>query len=51
MGPRLVLHAGPPLDGPHEVSGALRGAVIGAALYEGWADTPERASACATYVR
>jgi hypothetical protein len=44
MGERMVLHAGPPLAGPHEVSGALRGAVIGAALYEGWADTPDAAA-------
>ncbi len=33
---RMLLHAGPPLDWPR-MSGPLRGAMIGAALYEGWA--------------
>jgi hypothetical protein len=40
LGPRTVLHAGPPLPPGHDVSGALRGTIIGAALYEGWAKTP-----------
>ncbi|HLH23711.1 MAG TPA: DUF1116 domain-containing protein [Chloroflexota bacterium] len=44
LGERTVLHAGPPLAGPHEISGALRGTVIGAALYEGWAETSEAAA-------
>ena len=40
-GMRLT-HAGPPISW-ERASGPLRGAIIGAALYEGWADTPERA--------
>lgn len=43
MTERTVLHAGPPLPRDHRVSGALRGTVVGAALYEGWADTPDQA--------
>jgi hypothetical protein len=39
---RTLLHAGPPLDWA-DASGPMRGAVIGALLYEGWADTPEDA--------
>jgi len=39
MSDRMVLHAGPPLGSGAEVTGALRGAVIGACLYEGWART------------
>ncbi len=37
-----LLHAGPPIDWPR-MSGPLRGAVIGALLFEGWAATPEEA--------
>jgi hypothetical protein len=33
--PRTLLHAGPPL-GWDEMTGPMRGAVVGAALYEGW---------------
>lgn len=33
----LLLHAGPPIEWPW-MSGPLRGAVIGALLFEGWAD-------------
>ena len=36
------LHAGPPVDW-ERASGPLRGALIGAVLFEGLADTPERA--------
>src|SRR5688572_24892883 len=39
---RVLLHAGPPLGWP-EMTGPMQGAAIGAALYEGWADTPEAA--------
>jgi hypothetical protein len=39
---RVLLHAGPPIAWA-DASGPLRGAVIGACLYEGWADTPEDA--------
>jgi hypothetical protein len=38
----LVLHAGPPIEWAR-MSGPLRGAVIGALLYEGLAGTPEEA--------
>lgn len=43
MTERTVLHAGPPLPRDHRMSGALRGTIIGAALYEGWAETPAQA--------
>jgi hypothetical protein len=36
---RLLLHAGPPIDWD-EMTGPMRGAVVGAALYEGWAEDP-----------
>ena len=36
MRPRLLLHAGPPIEWAR-MSGPLRGAVLGAILYEGWA--------------
>jgi hypothetical protein len=39
---RVLLHAGPPL-GWAEMTGPMQGAAIGAALFEGWADTPEAA--------
>jgi hypothetical protein len=41
---RTLLHAGPPMDWAG-ASGPMRGALIGAVLHEGWADTPERAVA------
>ena len=40
---RVLLHAGPPLAWP-EMTGPMQGAAIGAALYEGWADTPASAA-------
>ncbi len=39
---KTLLHAGPPIDW-ERASGPLRGAVIGASLYEGWAETPKEA--------
>ncbi len=39
---RLLLHAGPPLAWG-EMCGPMHGAMIGAVLYEGWADTPQAA--------
>jgi hypothetical protein len=39
---RVLLHAGPPLAWP-EMTGPMQGAAIGAAIYEGWAETPESA--------
>ncbi len=42
LGPRHILHAGPPIAWSR-MCGPMRGAVIGAILYEGWAETPEAA--------
>src|SRR3954449_6705855 len=39
---RMLLHAGPPIDYA-DASGPLRGALIGACLYEGWASSEEEA--------
>ncbi|MDG6940292.1 MAG: DUF1116 domain-containing protein [Nitrososphaerota archaeon] len=39
---RTLLHAGPPIAW-ERMSGPLRGAVMGACIYEGWASTPEEA--------
>lgn len=39
---RVVLHAGPPVAWDR-MCGPMRGAVIGASLFEGWARTPEEA--------
>ena len=41
-GSRLLLHAGPPVAWA-DMCGPMHGAMIGAVLYEGWADTPEKA--------
>jgi hypothetical protein len=43
MDERTFLHAGPPIEWP-DMSGPLRGAIIGAALYEGLAASPEAAA-------
>ncbi|MGH2774111.1 MAG: DUF1116 domain-containing protein [Actinomycetota bacterium] len=43
MDERTLLHAGPPIEWS-DMSGPLRGAIIGAALYQGLADTPDEAS-------
>ncbi|HEV8308230.1 MAG TPA: DUF1116 domain-containing protein [Methylomirabilota bacterium] len=46
LGDRTALHAGPPV--PWErMCGPMRGAVIGACLFEGWAHTPDEAVALA----
>lgn len=42
MGERMLLHAGPPIDW-ERMSGPVRGAVMGAILYEGWTKTPQEA--------
>ncbi len=42
MDGRTILHAGPPVAW-EEMCGPMKGAIIGAALYEGWADDPESA--------
>lgn len=39
---RMVLHAGPPIEWSR-MSGAQQGSVIGALLFEGWAQSPEEA--------
>ncbi len=39
--PKTILHAGPPFpQGWEDMSGPVRGAIIGALLYEGWASSP-----------
>jgi hypothetical protein len=43
MTPSTFLHAGPPIEWA-EMSGPLRGAIMGAALYEGLASDPEDAA-------
>lgn len=43
MHDRLLLHAGPPIEW-ERMSGPLRGAVIGAVLFEGWAEDEEEAA-------
>ena len=43
---RMLLHSGPPI-GWDRMCGPMRGAVIGASLFEGWASTPEEAEALA----
>jgi hypothetical protein len=42
LGGRMVLHAGPPVTWA-EMAGPQQGAVVGAVLYEGWAETPAEA--------
>jgi hypothetical protein len=42
LGPRTILHAGPPIDWAR-MCGPMRGAIVGATLFEGWADSPEAA--------
>ena len=39
---KTVLHAGPPIEWK-EASGPMRGAIIGAVIYEGWAETEKKA--------
>ena len=40
---KTLLHAGPPLRW-EDASGPMRGAIIGAAIYEGWAETEKQAT-------
>lgn len=44
---RRLLHAGPPIDW-QSMCGPMRGAIIGAILFEGWASTPEDAQRLAS---
>jgi hypothetical protein len=46
MTSRTLLHSGPPIEWGR-MCGPMRGAAIGAILFEGWADTPEAAEALA----
>ena len=46
MGKRMILHAGPPITW-ERMCGPQRGAVMGAIVYEGWADSYEDAAALA----
>ena len=46
MGERMLLHSGPPIDWAR-MGGAMRGAVIGACLLEGWARDHDSARAMA----
>jgi hypothetical protein len=40
---RMILHSGPPIDW-QMMCGAQKGAMIGAVLFEGWANSPEEAT-------
>ena len=40
---KMILHAGPPITW-ERMCGPVRGAVMGACLYEGWAQTPDEAA-------
>jgi hypothetical protein len=46
MGKRMILHAGPPIEWPR-MCGPMQGAIVGAILYEGWAEDATRARAMA----
>ena len=46
MGDYTVFHAGPPLPW-EKMCGPMRGAIIGASMFEGWAKTPDEAVALA----
>jgi hypothetical protein len=46
MGKRMILHAGPPIEWKR-MCGPMQGAIVGAILYEGWADDAGRARAMA----
>lgn len=43
MRDKMILHAGPPIEW-NRMCGPVRGAVMGACLYEGWAKTAEQAA-------
>lgn len=45
LGPRDILHAGPPLEGWHEACGSLRGAVVGTLVLKGLAKDLREAEA------
>ena len=47
MGERTLLHAGPPISW-EEMGGPMKGAIIGAVIYEGWTETEKAASEMAS---
>jgi uncharacterized protein DUF1116 len=47
LGSRMILHAGPPIAW-QRMCGPMRGAIVGAILYEGWAEDADAALALAT---
>jgi hypothetical protein len=47
MRDKMILHAGPPITW-ERMCGPMRGAIIGACLYEGWAQSPEDAAQLAS---
>ena len=46
MGRRTILHAGPPIEW-RRMCGPMRGAIVGAILFEGWASSAKKAQAMA----
>jgi hypothetical protein len=44
LGPRQILHSGPPIAWDR-MCGPMEGAIIGAILFEGWAQSPDQATA------
>ena len=46
MGKRMILHAGPPIEWAR-MCGPMQGAIVGAILYEGWAEDAKLAQALA----
>lgn len=44
LGGRMITHSGPPIEWGR-MCGAQQGAIIGMAIYEGWAESPEEARA------
>ena len=46
LGERTLLHAGPPIEW-ERMCGPMQGAIVGAILYEGWADDQDNARAMA----
>src|SRR6185295_8229369 len=43
LGDRMILHAGPPIEWAR-MCGPLRGAIMGIAVFEGWAETLDQAA-------
>ncbi len=44
IGRRMILHAGPPIEWP-KMCGPMKGAIVGAILFEGWAEDDRRGEA------